>query len=75
MRLAGMNLPFIGGVPISIDRLRRGLEALGNRVLVVAPRYGKQVESEELLSRAHAGFRAPHLYRQRQHRRRDGLVR
>jgi len=32
-------LPFIGGVPISIDRLRRGLEALGHRVRVFAPSY------------------------------------
>lgn len=38
--------PFIGGVPISIDRLRRGLQALGNKVLIVAPRYGRRVESE-----------------------------
>ncbi len=35
-------LPFIGGVPISIDRLRRGLEDEGDRVLVVAPRYPDQ---------------------------------
>ncbi|GAB2711045.1 glycosyltransferase [Halomonas garicola] len=33
-------LPFIGGVPISIERLKRGLEALGHPVMVVAPRYG-----------------------------------
>lgn len=35
-------LPFIGGVPISIDRLRRGLEQLGDSVLVVAPVYQDQ---------------------------------
>ncbi len=39
-------LPFIGGVPISIDRLRRGLEKRGNPVLVVAPRYQDQPVSE-----------------------------
>ncbi len=33
-------LPSLGGVPIAIDRLRRGLTALGKSVLVVAPRYG-----------------------------------
>ncbi|WP_372590847.1 glycosyltransferase [Guyparkeria sp.] len=35
-------LPFIGGVPISIDRLRRGLEQLAHRVLIVAPSYPDQ---------------------------------
>ncbi len=32
-------LPFIGGVPISIQRLRQGLTALQHQVLVVAPSY------------------------------------
>jgi len=32
-------LPFIGGVPLSIERLRRGLTQLGHTVLIVAPRY------------------------------------
>lgn len=40
-------LPFIGGVPISIARLMRGLEQLGDRLLVVAPRYKDQPEAEE----------------------------
>ncbi|HEA53202.1 glycosyltransferase [Marinobacter antarcticus] len=40
-------LPFIGGVPISIARLRRGLEDLGDKLLVVAPRYKDQPEAEE----------------------------
>ena len=40
-------LPFIGGVPISIARLRRGLEDLGDKLLVVAPRYKDQPEVEE----------------------------
>ncbi len=39
-------LPFIGGVPISIDRLRRGLEQLAHRVLIVAPSYPEQREEE-----------------------------
>ena len=40
-------LPFIGGVPISIERLRRGLITLGHQVLVVAPRYGQAEEKNE----------------------------
>jgi len=39
-------LPFIGGVPISIDRLRRGLQALGDSVLILAPRYRHHGEHE-----------------------------
>lgn len=39
-------LPFVGGVPISIERLRRGLAGRGDEVLVVAPRYRTQPESE-----------------------------
>lgn len=43
-------LPFIGGVPISIDRLRRGLEHLTHRVLIVAPSYpGQQDEDMEVI--------------------------
>lgn len=38
-------LPFAGGVPISIDRLRQGLEQLGHEVLVVAPRYPEATRS------------------------------
>ncbi|MBW0147264.1 glycosyltransferase [Marinobacter arenosus] len=44
-------LPFIGGVPISIERLRRGLVALGDNLLIVAPRYKDQPESEEQVLR------------------------
>jgi glycosyltransferase involved in cell wall biosynthesis len=40
-------LPFIGGVPISIERLRRGLKALQDSVLVVAPRYRDQSNNED----------------------------
>lgn len=39
-------LPFIGGVPISIDRLRRGLEARNNTTLIVAPCYNDQPPGE-----------------------------
>lgn len=35
-------LPFIGGVPISIDRLRRGLQQRGHRVRIIAPGYPGQ---------------------------------
>ncbi|NWN91123.1 glycosyltransferase [Marinobacter adhaerens] len=44
-------LPFIGGVPISIARLRRGLETLGDKLLVVAPSYKDQPEAEEQVVR------------------------
>lgn len=40
-------LPFIGGVPISIDRLRRGLIELQHRVLVIAPSYRSQQPDEQ----------------------------
>lgn len=40
-------LPFIGGVPISIERLRKGLQALGDKLLVVAPSYRDQPSEEE----------------------------
>jgi glycosyltransferase involved in cell wall biosynthesis len=40
-------LPFIGGVPLSINRLYRGLKTLGDRVLIFAPGYGRQDKSEE----------------------------
>ena len=35
-------LPFIGGVAISVHRLKTGLERLGHEVLVVAPAYDEQ---------------------------------
>lgn len=49
-------LPFIGGVPISIERLRRGLQALGNSVLVVAPRYKDQPRQEDHVVRVPSLF-------------------
>ena len=39
-------LPFIGGVPISIERLRKGLETLGDIILIVCPRYRDQPQQE-----------------------------
>ena len=39
-------LPFIGGVPISIARLRKGLETLGDIILIVCPRYRDQPREE-----------------------------
>lgn len=47
MRIALMTnnyKPFIGGVPISVERLARGLEALGHQVTVFAPTYAEQQE-------------------------------
>lgn len=40
--------PFMGGVPISIERLKRGLEALGHQVTVFAPTYEEQEEEENV---------------------------
>jgi len=40
--------PFMGGVPISIERLKKGLEALGHQVTVFAPTYEEQVEEENV---------------------------
>ena len=44
-------LPFIGGVPISIARLRRGLEHLGDSTQIVAPRYRDQPSHEDAVVR------------------------
>ncbi len=33
-------LPFIGGVPLSISRLKQGLEERGHKVYIFAPQYG-----------------------------------
>lgn len=45
-------LPFVGGVPISIDRLRRGLHRLGHQVRIVAPRYASSTDHEPQIIRA-----------------------
>lgn len=50
-------LPFLGGVPISVDRLREGLVGEGHEVLVVAPSYPDSGEPEEGI------VRMPNLYR------------
>lgn len=42
-------LPFIGGVPLSIERLRTGLAGRGHEVMVVAPSYGQQLDEEHVL--------------------------
>jgi len=39
-------LPFIGGVPISIYRLKTGLKELGNKVIIFAPDYGENDKDE-----------------------------
>lgn len=39
--------PFVGGVPISIERLSQGLRKLGHEVYIFAPEYGQQTEEEE----------------------------
>lgn len=43
-------LPFIGGVPVSIQRLAQGLRQLGHQVLIIAPRYpGAETDTEDVL--------------------------
>ncbi|CAB1240352.1 putative Phosphatidylinositol N-acetylglucosaminyltransferase [Clostridiaceae bacterium BL-3] len=44
-------LPFIGGVPISIDRLSKGLRYLGHDVYVFAPEYPDYTDSENYVIR------------------------
>lgn len=47
MRIALMTnnyKPFIGGVPISVERLAKGLEQMGHQVTVFAPAYKEQQE-------------------------------
>ena len=41
--------PFIGGVPISIERLSNGLRALGCEVYIFTPSYKNQVEEEYVI--------------------------
>ncbi|MFC4260318.1 glycosyltransferase [Marinobacter lacisalsi] len=63
-------LPFIGGVPLSIERLRKGLRKLGDEVQVVAPVYPDQPEQEEQVLRvpsllsmgAHSEFRMANIF-------------
>lgn len=49
MRIALMTnnyKPFMGGVPISVERLKKGLEKLGHEVTVFAPTYENQIEEK-----------------------------
>lgn len=51
MRIALMTnnyKPIMGGVPISIERLARGLEAQGHEVTIFAPTYKEQQEEENV---------------------------
>lgn len=52
MRIAMMTnnyKPFIGGVPISIERLAIELRRLGHEVYIFAPCYGEEVEEEYVI--------------------------
>lgn len=52
MRIAMMTnnyKPFIGGVPISIERLSEGLRAIGHEVVIFAPDYNGQEEDENIV--------------------------
>lgn len=52
MRIAMMTnnyLPFVGGVPISIERLANGLRELGNEVFIFAPSYEEQDEEDGVI--------------------------
>ncbi|MBW4080604.1 glycosyltransferase [Paenibacillus sp. S150] len=55
--------PFLGGVPISIERLAQGLRQLGHTVYVFAPRYGTE-QDEAFVIR----------YRSRKKRLKGGIV-
>lgn len=46
--LTNNYLPFIGGVPISIERLSGGLKELGHEVTIFAPQYEKEEENPEV---------------------------
>ena len=41
--------PFIGGVPISIERLANGLREQGHEVFIFAPSYENQVDEENVV--------------------------
>lgn len=52
MRIAMLTnnyLPFVGGVPISIQRLSEGLRALGNEVYIFAPTYEEELQEEYVI--------------------------
>lgn len=54
-------LPFIGGVPISVARLRDGLQTLGKRVLVIAPEYRTDGEPRSEREKENGVVRAPSI--------------
>ncbi|MDE6971684.1 MAG: glycosyltransferase [Lachnospiraceae bacterium] len=41
--------PFVAGVPISVERLAKGLRELGHRVVVFAPSYDDQEEEKDIV--------------------------
>ncbi len=41
--------PFIGGVPVSIERLSQGLRQLGHTVVVFAPDYGTEEDEQDIV--------------------------
>lgn len=41
--------PFIGGVPISVERLSEGLRALGHQVTIFAPETGEAAKEEDVV--------------------------
>lgn len=63
--------PFVGGVPISIDRLAEGLRALGHEVYVFAPSYENQVEEPFVIryksckSKLDGGMNIPNIFDKR----------
>ena len=55
--------PYVAGVPISIERLVKGLRGLGHEVVVFAPSYQKQEEEEQGIVRvAREVFRCPFVW-------------
>jgi len=44
--------PFVSGVTVSVERLRRGLEVLGDRVLLIVPRYSERCPDDTGIERA-----------------------
>ncbi|SEL18531.1 glycosyltransferase [Ectothiorhodospira marina] len=51
MMFTNNYLPFIGGVPISIDRLVRGLLRQGCQLKVLAPSYGAEARPDDVVMR------------------------
>ena len=60
--------PFIGGVPISVERLAAGLRKMGHHVVVFAPYYEEQEEEENevrfkvFFRRKSDGFSVPNSF-------------